>query len=51
MRTTFVLTGELPHLFIERIEVSERDERYSRTAEQKIVIRYRDIGFSGAFAE
>ncbi|OQB26102.1 MAG: hypothetical protein BWY11_00052 [Firmicutes bacterium ADurb.Bin182] len=45
------LTGELLHLFIERIEVGERGERYSRTAEQKIVIRYRDIGILGAFAE
>ncbi len=45
------LTGELLNLFIERIEVGERGERYSRTAEQKIVIRYRDIGVVGAFAE
>jgi len=45
------LTGELLHLFIGRIEVGERGERYSRTAEQKIVIRYRDIGILGAFAE
>lgn len=45
------LTGELLNLFIERIEVGEREERYSRTAEQKIVIHYRDIGVVGAFAE
>jgi len=45
------LTSELLHLFIERIEVGERGERYSRTAEQKIIIRYRDIGILGAFAE
>ncbi|HHU22898.1 MAG TPA: DUF4368 domain-containing protein [Clostridiales bacterium] len=45
------LTGELLHLFIERIEVGERGERYSRTAEQKIIIHYRDIGVLGAFAE
>ncbi|MHB8986053.1 MAG: DUF4368 domain-containing protein, partial [Eubacteriales bacterium] len=45
------LTGELLHLFIERIEVGKREERYSRTAEQKIVIHYRDIGVLGAFAE
>lgn len=45
------LTGELLNLFIERIEVGERGERYSRTAEQEIVIRYRDIGILGAFAE
>ncbi|NLK73641.1 MAG: DUF4368 domain-containing protein, partial [Clostridiales bacterium] len=45
------LTGELLNLFIERIEVGEREERYSRTAEQKIIIHYRDIGVLGAFAE
>jgi site-specific DNA recombinase len=45
------LTGELLNLFIERIEVGEREERYSRTAEQTIIIRYRDIGVLGAFAE
>ena len=43
------MTGELLHLFIERIEVGERGERYSRTAEQKIAIHYRDIGVLGAF--
>jgi hypothetical protein len=45
------LTSELLHLFIERIDVGERGERYSRTAEQKIVIRYRDIGALEAFME
>lgn len=45
------LSAELLNLFIERIEVGERAERYSRTAEQEIVIHYRDIGFVGAFAE
>jgi len=45
------LTGELLNLFIERIEVEERTERYSRTAEQAIIIRYRNIGIVGAFAE
>lgn len=45
------LTSELLHLFIERIEVGERCERYSRTAEQEITIRYRDIGILGAFTE
>lgn len=44
-------TGELQNLFIARIEVEERGKRYSRTAEQKIVIRYQDIGIPGAFAE
>jgi DNA invertase Pin-like site-specific DNA recombinase/uncharacterized protein YktA (UPF0223 family) len=45
------LSGELLNLFIEKIEVGERGERYSRTAEQEIVIHYRDIGVIGAFAE
>jgi site-specific DNA recombinase len=38
------LNGELLNLFIEKIEVGERAERYSRTAEQEIIIHYRDIG-------
>lgn len=45
------LNGELLNVFIEKIEVGERAERYSRTAEQEIVIQYRDIGVVGAFAE
>jgi DNA invertase Pin-like site-specific DNA recombinase len=45
------LSGDLLNLFIEKIEVGERGERYSRTAEQEIVIHYRDIGVVGAFAE
>ncbi|HBT63680.1 MAG TPA: recombinase [Ruminococcaceae bacterium] len=45
------LNAELLNLFIEKIEVGERAERYSRTAEQEIVIHYRDIGVVGAFAE
>jgi site-specific DNA recombinase len=45
------LSGELLNLFIEKIEVGERAERYSRTAEQTIIIHYRDIGVVGAFAE
>ena len=38
------LTAEILHTFIERIEVGEREERYSRTAPQEIRIVYRDIG-------
>lgn len=38
------LTAEILHTFIERIEVGERGERYSRTAPQEIRIVYRDIG-------
>ena len=45
------LSSELLNIFIEKIEVGERAERYSRTAEQEIVIHYRDIGVVGAFAE
>jgi len=45
------LNGELLNIFIEKIEVGERTERYSRTAEQQIIIHYRDIGVVGAFAE
>jgi hypothetical protein len=35
------LTGETLYLFIERIEVGERGERYPKTAEQQIIIHYR----------
>ncbi|KKM08599.1 recombinase, partial [Clostridiales bacterium PH28_bin88] len=45
------LSGDLLNLFIEKIEVGERGERYSRTAEQEIIIHYRDIGVISAFAE
>jgi site-specific DNA recombinase len=45
------LSGELLNVFIEKIEIGERAERYSRTAEQEIIIHYRDIGVVGAFAE
>mgnify|MGYP000886267563 CR=1 FL=1 len=38
------LTAELLHLFIERVEVGERGEKWSRTAMQEINIYYRDIG-------
>jgi benzoyl-CoA reductase/2-hydroxyglutaryl-CoA dehydratase subunit BcrC/BadD/HgdB len=38
------LTPDLLRFFIERIEIGERSERYSRTAEQDIRIVYRDVG-------
>ena len=38
------LTPELLRLFIQRIEVGERSEKYSRHASQEIRIVYRDIG-------
>lgn len=45
------LTAEILNLFIERVEVGEREERYSRTASQAIGIYYRDIGLLDDFAE
>ncbi|HHX24981.1 MAG TPA: recombinase family protein [Thermoanaerobacterales bacterium] len=45
------LTTELLNLFIERVEIGEREERYSRTAPQSIDIYYRDIGLLDNFAE
>jgi DNA invertase Pin-like site-specific DNA recombinase len=38
------LTPQILRLFIQRIEVRERSEKYSRTAEQEIRIIYRDVG-------
>lgn len=38
------LTPEILHMFIEKIEVGEKAEKYSRTAPQDIWIYYRDIG-------
>ncbi|WP_312815693.1 DUF4368 domain-containing protein [Sedimentibacter sp.] len=37
------LTSEILRLFISRIEVGEKDTKYSRTAEQSIRIIYRDV--------
>jgi hypothetical protein len=45
------MTGDHLNLFIEKIEVGEQAERYSRTAEQGIIIHHSDIGVIGAFAE
>ena len=39
-----VLTPEIVRLFIARIEIGERTEKYSRHSAQKIRIVYRDIG-------
>ena len=44
-----ILTAEILNLFIERVEVGEREERYSRTAPQSIDIYYRDIGLLDNF--
>ena len=38
------LTPELLRLFIQRIEIGERNVKYSRNASQSIRIIYRDIG-------
>lgn len=38
------LTAEILHIFIKRVEVGERAEKYSRTAPQEVRIYYRDIG-------
>ncbi len=38
-----MLTPELLHTFIKRIEVGECAKKYSRSAPQDIVIHYRDI--------
>ncbi|MCR5826693.1 MAG: DUF4368 domain-containing protein [Oscillospiraceae bacterium] len=38
------LTPEILRTFVKRIEIGERDKRYSRNAPQDIVIYYRDIG-------
>ncbi len=45
------LTAEILNLFIARVEVGEREERYSRAAPQAIDIYYRDIGLLDNFAE
>ncbi|MFZ7101942.1 MAG: DUF4368 domain-containing protein [Peptococcaceae bacterium] len=45
------LSGKLLNVFIEKIEVRERADRYSRTKEQEIIIHYRDIRVISAFAE
>lgn len=37
------LTSEILHTFIQRVEVGERLEKYSRTAPQEIRIYYRDV--------
>lgn len=38
------LTSEILRIFIRRIEVGERAEKYSRTAAQEIRIYYRNVG-------
>ena len=37
------LTSEILHIFIKRVEVGKRAEKYSCTASQKVRIYYRDI--------
>jgi hypothetical protein len=38
------LTPEILRLFISRIEIGEKNAKYSRTAEQDVRIVYRDVG-------
>ncbi|MEA5012330.1 MAG: DUF4368 domain-containing protein [Angelakisella sp.] len=38
------LTSKILHLFINKIVVGEKSERYSRTAFQQVTIYYRDVG-------
>jgi site-specific DNA recombinase len=45
------LTAEILHLFIERVTVGEREEKWSHTAPQEINIYYRDIGLLDSVAE
>ncbi len=45
------LTAEILNLFIERVEVGERDEKWSHTAPQEINIYYRDIGLMDTVTE
>lgn len=45
------LTAEILNLFIERVEVGERNEKWSHTAPQEISIYYRDIGLMDNAAE
>lgn len=45
------LTDEILHLFIERVEVGEREEKWSHTAPQEINIYYRDIGLMDSVTE
>lgn len=41
------LTAEILRQFISKIVVYEKSQKYSRTADQKIEIHYRDIGYLG----
>ncbi|WP_169008179.1 recombinase family protein [Faecalispora jeddahensis] len=45
------LTAEILHLFIERVEIGEREGKWSHTAPQEINIYYRDIGLMDTVAE
>ncbi len=45
------LNGEILRQFITKILVHEKAEKYSRTANQKIEIHYRDIGYLGDYTK
>ena len=45
------LTAEMLNLFIKRVEVGEREEKWSHAAPQEININYRDIGLMDTVTE
>ena len=45
------LTPEILRLFVEKIVVGEKAQKYSRTTEQEICIYYRDIGLMDTIEE
>lgn len=45
------LTAEILNLFIERVEVGEREAKWSHTAPQEVNIYYRDIGLMDTVVE
>lgn len=44
-------TAEILNLFIERVEIGEREEKWSHTAPQEVSIYYRDIGLLDTVTE
>ena len=45
------LTAEILRLFIAKVEVGERTQKYSHSAPQEIVIHYRDVGLLDRVSE
>ena len=46
-----VLTAEILRNFVDKVVVEEKPVKFSRTADQKIKIYYRDIGYLGDYTE